>query len=369
MIVTREEVQERLNKLAAIKTAIKNSLSAKGIDMTSVPFTQYHTKIVSPLKWIYGDGSAGDVVFAQDAAVSAVSARTITVTNGATLRPTSRLTPIILRATQRITVEAGTTLNADGYGMVHTDADNNKFGLAESSWNQRGSIGISGGGFTCPGGSCGLKTPGGRAVPVATFLSYIQAHFKELFVGGDLSIIPLFGGGGGGSGEVANGQGDNQYGYGGGCILLVAPEIVFNGAATVRGQAGRGSGSYHGYGGGGGGWIGFFGRSLSLGGTYSLNANGGGGGGYYAGSWSTGGVSTKSPQKYSRGGGGGGSTALNANGGTPGAGGSGAQSNGYAGSTDGTGGGGGGGGDGYGSRKGTGGGAGGGAGKITWLQL
>ena len=362
--VTKQEVLDKIAQLATIKSSITNSLSAKGINMTNVPFTQFHTKLTGGVKWIYGNGSAGNVTYSANASVGHVQARTITVSSGVKLTPTARLTPMILRATQSITIEADAELNADGYGYTYAEAGNNKFGLAVSSQAAAGSVGISGGGGKASGGSSGTFSPGGRAVAVSTFLAYLKAHYKELLADGNLDIIPLFGGGGAAVGD------NPSYCRGGGCILLVAPVINFSGIGRVRGLPGQGA-NWGGHGGGGGGLFGMFSRTLNLGRGYTLDACGGGGGGGSwggvgnDGSWQNGGASTGSG--YFMGAGGGGSTALNADGGTPGTGGYGNQgSNWNPGSTNGTGGGGG---NNTGSDRGGGGGAGGGAGKISWLQV
>lgn len=307
---------------------------------------------------IYGDGSNGIVTYNANTSVASVNATTLTVKSGVTLKPTARLTPMILRATKSITIEEGAVLNADGKGYNNGES-NNKFNLAISSHGGAGSCGISGGGFLA---NAGVVTPGGRAVSVNTFLEYIQQHYRELLVNGDTNIIPLFGGGGGGTAS-------DSWCYGGGCILLVAPVINFNGIGQVRGLPGYGQ-SWNGAGGGGGGWFGMFGKTLNLGTNYSIEACGGGGGGGHWNGSATGGVWQNGGNSYGNGftmgGGGGGSTALNANGGTPGVGGYGTQYTGFAGSTDGTGGGGG---NYTGSDRGGRGGAGGGAGKISWLQI
>lgn len=358
-MATLEEVIQNENRILDIKNQLKTIFTNKGFDMSTIPFTQYHTLITAAQKWIYGDGSDGDVVYNSSRAVSLVQAKNITVKNGVTLLPTARLIPMILKATESITVEGGAILSADGFGYTSSEAGNNKFNLAQSTQGVAGSIGISGGGSS---GNAGRAPRGGQPVAVNTFLSYIAQHYIDLLADNDLDIIPLFGGGGG-SLDVNN----TSYSYGGGCILLVAPTINFAGHAQVRGLPGAG-GSWNGGGGGGGGWFGMFGKTLNFTGTADAVGGGGGGGAWdsvgTAGSWQNGGASTG--RGFTRGGAGGGSTALNADGGTPGAGGSGTQYQGDAGTATGIGGAGG---NETGSNRGGRGGSGGGAGKISWLQV
>lgn len=358
-MTTKQELIDKCNEINNIKLSIKNVLINKGIDMSNIPFTQYHTKIITTKKWIYGNGSMGEITYLDNTSVDFIQATSIVVKSGVTLTPTSRLTPIILKATNSITVEEGAVLNADGMGYTSSETGNNKFNLLQSTQNAAGSIGISGGGSS---GNAGRASRGGQPVAVDTFLSYISEHYAELLTYNNLDIIPLFGGGGG-SLDINN----TSYSYGGGCILLVAPTINFAGAAQVRGLPGAG-GTWNGGGGGGGGWFGMFGKTLNYTGTADAAGGGGGGGNAYSigknATWQNGGASTGAG--YTRGGAGGGSTALNSDGGTPGVGGAGTQFQGEGGTATGIGGAGG---NETGSDRGGRGGSGGGAGKITWLQV
>ena len=304
----------------------------------------------------YGDGSDGDVVISENTVFSQeIHATNFTLNAGVTLS-TTRLTPIIIKATNSITING--TISADGMGYTYQESWN-FFNLAQSTQNIAGSIGISGGGSN---GNNGRASRGGQPVAVNTFLATLQSLYNALLVYGT-AAFPLFGGGGGTAdlGALAT------YSTGGGCILLSAPTIIHNGHLTSRGLPGGGR-SWNGDGGGGGGLIALFSRTLTGSGTYEACGGGGGGGAWDSvgtdGSWQNGGASTG--RGYTRGGAGGGSTALNADGGTPGAGGSGSQYTGDAGTTTGSGGAGG---NETGKNRGGRGGSGGAAGKIVWLKI
>lgn len=307
--------------------------------------------------WLgYGNGKDGNVTIDSDYVFSDMIQATDFTLNANTTITTSRLTPIIIKATQSITING--TINVDGRGYTYNE-NNNFFGLAQSTQNIAGSIGISGGGSN---GNSGRASRGGQAVSVEAFLAHLRSTYEYLLER-NFVFFPLFGGGGG----TADLGAWSTYSTGGGCIILSAPTIIHNGHLTARGLPGGGR-SWNGDGGGGGGLIALFSRTLTGSGTYEACGGGGGGGAWNGtggpGNWQHGG--SAAGKGYSRGGAGGGSTALNANGGTPGNGGWGSQYTGEAGSTNGTGGAGG---NETGSDRGGRGGSGGGAGKITWLEL
>lgn len=330
-------------------------------------FNNSHALLAGMKSWKgYGNGSDGDVTItsSQQFPGGIINARHFILNSGVTLT-TTRLVPIIIKATKTVTIQSGAVIDADGCGYTCQES-NDKFSLGGSvSNNTSGSKGVGGGGGN--GGNGDWQTSsGGQPVPVNTFLDYITAHFEELLVYNNQNIIPLFGGGGG----WGAGKSDNlSYSVGGGAIIICAPVININNATLrARGLPGAGA-SWIGGGGGAGGWIGLFGNELNAPGASYLATGGGGGGGAWGGegtpgNWQNGGTSSGSG--FSAGGAGGGSTALNADGGTPGTGGSGTQFTGQAGTTAGVGGYGG---NSTGSNRGGRGGAGGSAGKISWLQI
>lgn len=330
-------------------------------------FNNSHALLAALKPWKgYGTGVDGAVVISSNTVVSKeYNARTFVLKAGAKLT-TTRKQPIIIRAHRSITIEANAEIDADGRGYIYSEAGKNIFGLAQSTNGSYayGSIGISGGG-AMPDNRTSRAARGGQAVPVATFASWITQNFETFLTVSDPSTVcDIFGGGG----YIAAQRDDTvNYSAGGGCILLVAPTITISGYLHARGLAGQG-GWWSGGGGGGGGLIGIYGNTFNNNGTYDVVGGGGGGGAWNSygndGSWQNGGASPGGG--YSRGGAGGGSTALNADGGTPGVGGSGTQYQGAAGSTNGTGGAGG---NEGGSDRGGAGGSGGGAGKISWLQI
>ena len=307
--------------------------------------------------WLgYGTGKDGAVTISSDTVYTQEIQATDFVLNAGVTLSTTRLTPIVIKATNSITING--TISADGMGYTYQEMWN-FFNLAQSTQNVAGSIGISGGGSS---GNAGRAPRGGQPVPVATMQTVLAQRYVPMLVYG-MYTFPVFGGGGGTAdlGALAT------YSTGGGCILMSAPTIIHNGHLTSRGLPGGGR-SWNGDGGGGGGLIALFSRTLTGSGTYEACGGGGGGGAWGAvgtdGSWQNGGASTG--RGYTRGGAGGGSTALNADGGTPGAGGSGSQFTGDAGNIEGSGGAGG---NETGKDRGGRGGSGGGAGKIVWLKI
>ncbi|MBR4682752.1 MAG: hypothetical protein IKP06_05575 [Elusimicrobiaceae bacterium] len=303
----------------------------------------------------YGTGADGAVTISENTVYSNEINATDFVLDAAITLTTTRLHPIVIRATRSITING--TINADGKGFTYQEGWN-YFNLAVYNQNIAGSVGISGGGCSA---NAGRIYNGGQAVEVNDFLAFLRNSY-DFFLTKDINMFPKYGGGGGG--DLSN---LSVYCTGGGGIILVAPTIIHNGHLTSRGLPGSG-GSWNGNGGGGGGLIALFSRTLSGQGTYEACGGGGGGGAWNgvgnAGSWQNGGASTG--KGYTRGGAGGGSTALNADGGTAGVGGGGTQYTGMSGSTTGQGGGGG---NETGSDRGGRGGSGGGAGKIAWIQL
>lgn len=307
--------------------------------------------------WLgYGTGRDGAVTISADTVYTQEIQATDFVLNAGVTLSTTRLTPIVIKATNSITING--TISADGMGYTYQEMWN-FFNLAQSTQNIAGSIGISGGGSS---GNSGRAPRGGQPVPVATMQTVLLQRYVPLLVYG-IYTFPVFGGGGGTAdlGAVAT------YSTGGGCILLSAPTIIHNGHLTSRGLPGGGR-SWNGDGGGGGGLIALFSRTLTGTGTYEACGGGGGGGAWNgtgsAGVWQNGGGAAG--KGYSRGGAGGGSTALNGDGGNPGNGGWGSQYTGDAGNIYGYGGAGG---NETGSNRGGRGGSGGGAGKIVWLKI
>lgn len=313
------------------------------------------TEITTP--WAgYGDGSSGAVTISSDTVFTSEIQATDFVLNAGVTLSTTRLTPIVIKATNSITING--TISVDGMGYTYQESWN-YFNLAQSTQNIAGSIGISGGGSN---GNSGRASRGGQPVPVSTFLSILPQMYVPLLVYRQYGF-PVFGGGGG----TADLDAVATYSTGGGGIILCAPTIIHNGHLTSRGLPGGGR-SWNGDGGGGGGLIALFSRTLTGSGTYEACGGGGGGGAWNgtgsAGVWQNGGGAAG--KGYSRGGAGGGSTALNGDGGTPGAGGWGSQYTGDAGNIYGYGGAGG---NETGSNRGGRGGSGGGAGKIVWLKI
>lgn len=315
-------------------------------------------KVPEPELWYgFGDGSSGSVIVSENTTYSQpIQATTFTLNENVTLS-TTRLKPIIIKATENIIING--IISADGKGYTYEE-DHNYFKLEYSTQNVKGSIGISGGGSS---GNAGRASIGGQPVPVSTFLPFIKSNYKYLLEQG-LFLFPVFGGGGGNTDLT---QSDN-FSTGGGCIVLSAPNITINGSLFARGLPGNG-GNWNGKGGGGGGLILLVCETLNST-NATLDACGGGGGGASSngigtdGVWQNGGISPGAG--YTRGGAGGGSTALNSDGGTPGIGGNGTQYKGDNGTTTGVGGAGG---NETGSDRGGRGGSGGGAGKIAWVKV
>lgn len=310
-------------------------------------------------------GADGDFTISSSQSIGRIiNATNFTLKSGATLTTSARLVPIIIKATNSITIESGGVINVDGKGYCNNDVGNNVFGITPSSSNGNAPanvIGVSGGG-TYGWTWIPNDNQGGHPVEVNAFLSYVKSNYIALLADNNQSIIPLFGGAG-----IFTGDLDYNYCVGGGAVILCAPTINFAGTIYARGLGGNAY-SWNGGGGGGGGWIGFFSRVFNNTGSYNANGGGGGGAGWnqYGTPGETGGNGGNAGGGgYSRGGGGGGSTTLNANGGTPGNGGAGSQFAGQNGSTSGDGGGAG---NASGSDRGGAGGSGGAAGKISWIQ-
>lgn len=319
----------------------------------------------------FGTGSDGDVTIADGGTVTITkyeyNTRNFTLTNNTTIVPQDRKQIILIRATESITINSGSTINVTGKGFAPSETGSNYFNIPDAhggTINTRNAMGISGGGSYSGDRGQDASDVGAYPVDINTFLSFIQQHVDDMFVDNVFAFQPF-----GGSG----GPNEQSGGYGGECVLLVAPTVINNGTILAGGTGGAVYTNWLGTGGGGGGWIGVFANSFSGSGGMYANGGGGGTGGYNrtcsagANGGTTGGKGADNHcGGYARGAGGGGSTALNANGGTPGAGGQGSQKQGTAGTTEGRGGVG----TNYGgSNRGGSGGGGGAAGKVTYVQI
>lgn len=104
--------------------------------------------------WIgFGNGTDGAVSIEEDTVYTQPIQATTFVLNQNITLSTTRKTPIVIKATQSITVNG--TISADGKGYTYQE-DNNYFNLSYSTQNVQGSIGISGGGSS--GGGAGKIT-------------------------------------------------------------------------------------------------------------------------------------------------------------------------------------------------------------------
>lgn len=321
--------------------------------------------------WIgFGTGNDGDVTISNGGTVTidkyVYNTKNFVLTNNTTIVPQDRRRVLLIKAQKSITINSGSVINVTGKGFAPSETGSNYFNIpdAHGGTNTRPAMGMSGGGSYSGWVGQNGGDVSASPVPVTTFLTHLNEHYEDMLINNVFLFEPF-----GGSGGVSEQTG----GYGGGCVLLVAPTVINNGTILAGGTGGAPHASWYGTGGGGGGWVGVFSNSLT--GTGGMYANGGGGG---TGGWNVLGLAGSDAGTtggrgadctgggFSRGAGGGGSTALNADGGTPGKGGNGSQYPGTDGTTTGLGGVG----TNYGgSDRGGSGGGGGAAGKVTWINV
>lgn len=226
-----------------------------------------------------------------------IFARNITLNAGITLKPNSGSNPVILVASQTITING--TIDASGNaaagatgGAGNNDGNSSRLqggpganggtGAGAGGANPYNSAQGGSGGSAGNGGASGA-TAGGAGATLASFggggfFPLGLAGFYMWNVNGANFTMP---GGGSGAGSGA-GDGTNAGGGGGGGaghVILIAPKIILGAAAIVRAKGGAGAagvaGNAGGGGGGGGGLISMHALQVAINGTATVDASGG----------------------------------------------------------------------------------------------
>jgi hypothetical protein len=195
-----------------------------------------------------------------------IGATTIDVTGTANLVTGAR--PLVLVATNTITIAAGAVLDASSRGTTRTGAGANDARCAAATAGQN-SVATSGAGGA---GAGGFGTIGGDGGNGAVAKGTGGAAAMPMFVHGGCK-----GADGGDAGTVQGGAGGNA---GGGIYLIAANAITIDGSIFASAAGGRGGGIRAGGGGGGsGGLIGLESPMINISAMGIVAANGGGGGG------------------------------------------------------------------------------------------
>lgn len=229
---------------------------------------------IDSLKFLFGDGSDGDVTSSGDIDLSTVMLYdNLTIQNGHTLKTTSK-TWLVIFVKDTLTIDAGGEITTKGRGGAGGAG-----GAAAANPGSQGTAGVYGGtggagGAGChsgppwcnagsaprgggSGGGAGVSAGGDGGDGINGTGSQLNIDAFDWLYHKRNNTVWGSGGSGGGGGQGVNGGAGGAGGVGGGMLIIIAKKIINNGGINSDGndgvQGSDGTVAHSGGGGGGGG--------------------------------------------------------------------------------------------------------------------